>query len=385
MSRRVKKATFLVAALSTLLLPEVAMCADVMIKQAIGAALRYDTNAYIRPENQSQISDLILFITPSVEVSTETGRVSLAAFYSPSGSVYFNNTELNNVSHHLNLHMSANLSEKSTLDVNDIFTYSKDPISTTLLGIQMRRETIWSNELSLGLTHAFTQRTSGSIGLSTHYLESDDPATTKSKTDSISLSGRFQATPATSLSASYSSTFFSFKSNEGRNNIVVHSAQLGLTHSFPYKLDFNISGGTSYAPEINNHREWIASTWIEKAFQNSSLHIEYSRRITNTSGLTDQLNINERYSAVMSYSTTKTTSLILNGSYVKNRTLPDSLLVNITSYDVGITEQWRPYPWMSVGLGYSHFQQISTAEIGEDFKSDHFFINLTATTYERKI
>ena len=360
------------------------MCAEVMIKQDIGVALRYDTNAYIRPENESQVSDFILSITPSVKASTEVGGVSLAAFYSPSAAVYFNSTGLSNISHNFNLQMGANLSEKTMLSVSDLFTYSNDPISASLLGIQSRRETTWSNDVSIGLSHLFTQRITGSIGASNHYLESDDPKSTKSSMNSMSLSGGFQATPATSLNASYGATLFSFQTNEGRNDIIVHSAQVGITHSFPYELDFNISGGTSYVPEIDNHREWTASTWVEKTFQDSTFHFGYARSITNTSGLTDQLSVNERYSGAITYATTTTTDVSLSGSYVKNRTIPDSLLVDISSYDIGITEYWRPYTWMSLGVGYSHFQQISSSVLGEDFKSDHFFVNFTATTYEGK-
>lgn len=367
-----------------LVLPDAAMCADVMFKQAITSELRYDTNAFVRPEGQHQTGDMVLLITPQFNLSTERRGITLTGYYSPSGSIYFNNSELNSISHYASVGMNTQLTQKWSLNASDVFTYSKETLDTSLIGIQTSRANVWSNTANIGTAYSLTDKASVSLSFSDNIFRSDDPSAIRSRTDSASLGLGYNATANTSLNASYGHSNFYFDTPQGTNNIETHSGSAGITHRFPYSLDVSLSGGANYTPSFSKKYDWIASATVKKSFQYSSASLEYSRGITNTSGLTDQLNIHDRYSAVVDYSITRSTDLIIFGDYSQSRSKPVDL-VRIKSYSAGIRGKWQMYSWMSMEAGYSHFKQVSDGLIGDDFKRDHFFVSMTITTYEGKI
>lgn len=367
-----------------LVLPDTARSAEVILKQSIVTELRYDTNAFVRPEGQTQTGDTVILIMPQFNLSSERHSITLTGLYSPTGSIYFNNPGLNSISHYASAGMDMELSSKWSFSASDVFTYSKETLDTSLIGIQTSRATVWSNAVSVGTAYALTEKTTASLGATDSIFRSNDPASIRSRTDSASLGLGYSATVNTSLNATYGFSNFHFNTPTTSNDIQTQSASVGLSHKFPDSLDVSLSGGANYTPSFSKKYDWIASAAATKTFQQSTVSIEYLRGITNTSGLTDQLNINERYSAVVAYTITPATSVTAFGEYYQSQSKPIDVL-RVKSYSAGLRGQWRPYSWMSIDAGYSHFKQVSDGIIGEDFKRDHFFVSLAITTYEGKI
>jgi len=367
-----------------LVLPNDAGSTEVIFKQSIVTELRYDTNAFIRPEGQAQTGDTVVLIMPQFNLSTERHGLTLTGLYSPTGSIYFNNPGLNSISHYASAGMDMELSSKWSFSASDVFTYSKEALDTSRIGIQTSRATVWSNAVSLGTSYALTEKASASLGVTDSIFRSDDPASIRSRTDSASLGLGYSATVNTTLNASYGFSIFHFDTPTTSNDIQTQMASVGLSHKFPYSIDVSLSGGANYTPSFSKKYDWIASAAVTKTFQQSTVSLEYLRGVTNTSGLTDQLNINERYSAVIAYAITPATSVTVFGEYYQSKSKPVEI-VSVKSYSTGLRGQWRPYSWMSFDAGYSHFEQVSDGAIGEDFKRDHFFLSMTVTTYEGKI
>jgi hypothetical protein len=327
--------------------------------------------------------DFVMVIAPTLELVYERERIRLTGSYGLAVSYYFKNPELNNLAHTASAGMNATLSQFTNLSVNDRFSYTKDSLEATITGIQRERASTTSNAISIVLGHAFTTRTTGSLTLSDTIYWYEGPTENTTRTDTASVGVGYAATDRTSLSMSYGITNIRYDSSEGVDNFTIHSLQAGFGYQLSPSVQLSLSAGATHTPSIDTSRtDWIASGTATKSFERTSVTLGYTRGMTDTSGLVNQLNISETYSLAVGHKVTETVDISLTGNYSQNHTTPESTL-DLTSYDAGINGSWRPYSWMSVSAGYNHFEQESHGTIGSDFVRDSIFVNITATTSRR--
>ena len=384
MFRRARSYIYLGAIFSFLAMSGSANSGDLTLTESISGGFRYDNNVRVQPEGQVSDEDFVTVISPQLQLASEHERIQLTGAYALSASFYFANPDLNNLAHSVNAGINMTLSPSTSLSFNDRIGYSRDSLEATLTGIQRERTSTLSNAFSVGFAHAFTARTSGSISLSdTMYRYESAAATTTTRTDSASVGIGFTATQRTSLFASYGFTNINYDTSTGVNNFLIHSLQAGFGYQISPSIQLNLSGGTVYTPTIATSRtDWIASGAITKSFERSSLNFGYVRNMTDTSGLVSELNIHDTYTLGVGHKLTDKVDIALEGNYSTNRTTPSSTL-DLESYSAGISGSWRPYSWMTVSLGYNHFEQVSHGIIGSDFKRDNIFLNFTATRSRR--
>lgn len=360
-----------------------ANCADLTLTESVSAGFRYTNNATVQPEGQLVDEDFVMVISPQLELVNVRGRISLTGSYRLSASYYFKNPELNSLAHTASAGMNATLSQSTNLSVNDRFSYTKESLEDTITGIQRERGSTTSNAISIGLGHAFTSRTTGSISLSDTIYRYEGATVNTTRTDTASVGVGYAATERTSLSTSYGLTNISYDSSAGVNNFTIHSLQAGFGYQFSPSAQLSLSAGAVYTPTIDTRRtDWIASGTATKTFERTSVTLGYSRGMTDTSGLVNQLNIHETYSLAAGHKLTDTVDISLSGNYSKNHTTPVST-IDLTSYGAGVSGSWHPYSWMSVSAGYNHFEQESHGVIGSDFVRDSISVNITATTSRR--
>ena len=384
MFHRVNAFICLSATLATLYGPGKAIGSEILLRQAITAELRYDTNANLSGNDQTANSDTVVVFAPQFEVINDRGRITLSALYRPTGYYYLKQPEINTINHYAMASMNTQPSQNTTFELSDVFTYTKESLEASLINVQTGRSGIVSNTVSTGMGYHATENTELSLNMSDNVLDFKDPYATDTRTDSASAGIRYAATERTSLNTTYTYTNFSFKHlGQPGHHLSTQSLSAGITHIFPYDLTVDMSGGAVYAPSITGRYDWVASAGITKTFQHSLFSINYSRSTTNSAGLTDEINLNERYGVRLSHSITDRIEASVSGEYVFNHTKPVAV-VDMTSYDVVVSGIWRAKSWLTFGAGYSHFKQISRGTSGIDFKRDHFFVNLTATTFEQK-
>jgi hypothetical protein len=357
--------------------------ADVVIKPSIMLSERYDSNIFFRSRDQGVVSDFLTSAGPQIEIGNEQKGFRLAALYRFNSTYYARHQEFH-LSHNATLTMDKEISKALLLTVGDSFFYTQDSLEATTTGIQIRRTDITSNTIFINTVYKFTNITSMDVRLSDSILEFEDPTLVDTRTDSAALSGIFMMTANTSANTTYTFTNYSFDRPGTMENIESHSLELGLTHRLSPSMVTNLSGGTVYTPSINDSYDWIASAELTKSFQVSSITAGYSRTTSNTSGLTDQLNINETYSLQWNYTLTSSSNISLFGNYIKNRTEPVAT-VDITSYNAGVSGNWRPYAWMTLGLGYIYFQQQAGGSVGTDIEREQVFVNISITPAEWRL
>lgn len=383
MYRRAWFFAYPLAIFSFLSMCNAAMGASTTLTESISAGFRYDTNARIQPEGEIVDEDYILVISPQLELLQEWERTRLTGAYRLAASYYFMNPDLNNLAHTASVGMNTALSQTTDLSVNDRFAYTKESLEATLTGIERGRASTTSNAFSVSLGHSFTSNTTGTVSLSDTIYRYEGATVNNTRTDTATVGIGYSATYRTSLSASYGFTNIRYNAYGDVTNFTSHSFQAGLGYQPSPSTQLNLSGGFVYTPSITTtKRDWIASVSATKTFEKASFDLGYSRGMTDTSGLVNELNIHETYSARAGYRLSNSFDLAVLGDYSQNHTTPSST-VDLTSYDAGVNGSWRPYSWLTVNAGYTHFEQTSHGLIGSDFKRDNIFVNITATTSRR--
>jgi len=357
--------------------------ADVVIKPSIIISEKYDSNIFFRSRDQGVVSDFLTSAGPQIEIGNEQKGFRLAALYRFNSTYYAKHQEFH-LSHNATLTMDKEMSKALLLTVGDSFFYTQDSLEATTTGIQIRRTDITSNTIFINTVYKLTNITSMGVRLSDSILEFEDPTLVDTRTDSAALSGIFMMTANTSATTTYTFTNYSFDRPGSMENVESHSLALGLSHHSSPTLIINLSGGAVYTPSINDSYDWIASAELTKSFQVSSITAGYSRTTSDTSGLTDQLNINETYSLQWNYTLTSSSNISLFGNYIKNYTEPVAT-VDIISYNAGISGNWRPYSWMTLGLGYIYFQQQAGGSAGADIEREQVFVNISITPVEWRL
>lgn len=358
--------------------PAGSMGGDTTVKSSISAELIYDSNARIVAENQKRSEDYIASLSPQIEALNERKNLRLNGLYGITGLSYFKNPKLNTINHHANLGMKAVLSQKTSFEATEAIAYTKESLQAILIGIQTGRTGIWNNTISLDLNHEFTPRTSVAVNLTDNMVDFEDPKDIDARTDSARIGGTLKMTPNTSLTTNYSFTNISFR---GSKKIENHTLQIGLVHSLSPSTYLRLSGGAVYTPIFKDRYDWIASAGLEKTFQTASLRIGYKRATSNSSGLTDQLNINDQYFLSWNQKLATSFDIIISGGYSKNKTKPIAT-VDIASYEAGIVGLWHPNQRITVSAGYRHFQQWSHGPVGMDTIRHLILLRLTATPEE---
>jgi len=374
--------------ISFLMAPGFAAGAGTTLRQTVMAELRYDTNARIAAEGELSGDDFVLLLAPGFEVINQRNKLTLTGNYRPTGSYYFENQDLNAVSHSAAVSADYTLSRRTSLMAEDRFTYSGESLETTLVGIQNQRGTMWTNTIFFSMNHILTQRTSISMSASDHMLDFENILAVDNRSESGSVGLNFQATPETQLNGSYNFSYVNFDLPGGAaSNQNTHSLNAGFVSRFRDSLLLSMSAGTVYADSRgfgNGLTDWVARAEIRKSFQRSSANFSYTRQTTSSSGLTDQLTLNDSFIAELRYVVAQNMNLSLSGNYTHNHSKPENTL-DIKSFLVGASGTWQLYDWLSFGMGYSHFKQEANGPLGVDLERDHVSISINLTTFEGRL
>jgi len=357
--------------------------AESIFRITLGFDTRYDTNAGNEAEGEES-RDMVSTLNPGAELTNTGKRYNLLLRYSMNARFFTNNPDFNDQTHSASADLKARLSDSTNFNIGDKVTYSPDAVEIdelTRLNIQVSRTDILYNNFSTGLSHSFGKKTSASIAYSNSILSFKDPAFTDTRTDSLSVGLTRAISSKLSSTLSYGYTIQNFDNNA--TTIDIHSAELGLSYTPTRTISLNVSGGGVYTPETGDEYDWIARADIVKAFQASSLTAGYSRGVTHSAGLSNELNVNNVFTIGYSATLSKVWNMNLTGAYSKNTSKPSRTLDN-EAYTVGLGAGYRYAEWLTFRFGYSHFQQWARGTSGNDLARDMIFVGVQAVPYEMK-
>lgn len=364
-----------------------------IVAPSLSGGVTYDSNAFLRSEsaNQEVGGDLIFTLTPQVAVENEGRRVNFRGAYSITGAYYLLNPETNSIGHSANAGVEATVTRKTVVTLRDYFRYSKESMGATALGIRTEERDVIYNDLSLDINQVFTSKTTADLQLASNLIKFRDPMFIDTRTDRVSGTLNYEVSELTAFSLAYTYSVVSFESESTSPPIYNHAAELGMSRRLTPTLEMNLTGGAMYrtgdvenSSETESQLDWIGHLDIVKTFAASTLNIGYTRYITTTSGLTDSEGITERYVARYTRPLTAKSDIAVFGEYTNHYSKPESVL-DIQSLSAGINSGRRINKWLTMSVGFNHFQQFSRGAVGNDISSERVFLNFTAVPEMRKL
>ena len=364
----------------TSLLVSDAKAGTLVIKPSLMIEESFDSNAFALSSGNEE-GTLVTTITPRIELINDLKELRLTGSYTLQSRYYPNDSDWNYMTQNSRLGVTWNrrLTRNTSLSLSDFVSslYSTtDSLQVTDIGIQIRRSGSLSNTASVALSHMLGQLYSVSLTASDSLIKYDDPSSIDTRTDSAGINFSRHFMSMMSANASYTYTNFHFEKSM-RDDTQAHSFQLGVSKQFPFDFILNLSGGAVYSGDISDKYDWTGQARLSRSLEMSSIELAYSRGVTTSSGLTDEININDRGTLTWSRPLTRTMNMHLSGAYTQNRTEPSSSL-QFESYDTSISADWKPESSISVGVSYSHFQQWFDGASGTGFMKDQILISVTA-------
>ena len=383
MCHRAKKAVFVAAlALETVLLAGTGLGADTVFRQSVMAEMRYDSNAGIEPESLRPESDYAFTLFPRFDLSQDRGMIKLALFYRPGKSFYFRNQHLNTVSHFAGIDADLMVSETTGLKASERFNYTKDMREADPDAVQTMRTGTTTNEVKAELTHEPAPGLSAKAVLSRRTLEFENRALVGTRIDGFGLSAAKAVREGLTLNANYMFSGFSFDTGSSSES---HSLLAGFEAGLTRNTSLNASVGAVSSPDADRDRyDFSAATELTSVFNDSSLGLGYSRSVSNSSGLADLMSLNSRYTFRYSYNLSNETGMTFTGGYSRALSRPDAV-IDMTTYDAGLSISWRPSDRFSANAGYRRSKQRSHGTIGTDMGRDNIFVSLDFVPFERRL
>lgn len=343
----------------------------------------YDSNFFSASQGQNPSGTSVTTITPTINISYLQKRFSLNGRYSHNLRYLSQTSEFrDDGTSSANANIDLVYSERTSFSFNDSLTYTEDTISSRIVttGIQTGRTNRITNNFSFVTNHTISPLASIRITLNDRFEKFLQSDLIDSRTDSIELMGSYELNPKRNINSTYTYTNFYFDAAGGERNRGSHSARVGFTELFSPSLSFNLSGGATYNPEPDDY-SWILTAGLMKTFQTSSVNLSYNRSVSNTSGLTADISINQTVSAGWNINISNTFGINITGNFSNNRSI-SSAIVETDSYRVGLNSNWQLNKWMNAGFGYFRSQQFAYGLAGSDISRDVAFFNVLFTPEE---
>ena len=206
----------------------------------------------------------------------------------------------------------------------------------------------------------------------------DNPTLLDTRRESASIGATYRFSEKRSTTTTYTFSNYLSDTPGGTDHNETHTLTTGLNEELSATLVLNLSGGLVYTPAISEDYDWIATAKLAKSLKSSSATIGYTRSISNASGLSREININDRVNIGLNHKLNESIDLALSGALTKSRSKPSGTL-EIDSYSAEASVSWRPYPWIATAIGYSFFKQLSDGAPTLNIDRERAYLSLTLT------
>lgn len=339
---------------------------------------RYDSNVRFRSKGEGVTSDFISTASPGLSLDYTRPLYTLKTDYSLFANYHTRKHDLNSVNHRASLDIDMDLTKRIKLSAGDRFYYTKDSLQALPTGIQLARTDILSNTVFAGAGYQATPKADVSLTLTDHVIHFKEPALIDSTTKAAALSGGYKYNPEGTARLTYTFTNFHFDPPDGRT-IDSHALRLGISENVTSTLAVQLAGGAVYTPNLNGAKYFITGdASISETYKDSAISLAYSRRVTNPTGLSSELNINDTVSFTLDQTIDQNTKAKVFGGIAKNRSEPSGR-VDVNSYYVGLAGSYKATEWMTLGIGANLFQQWTGDDLSIGLRRNQVFINVTFT------
>ena len=348
------------------------------LKPSVALSERYQSNVDGSGTDEDASEDYETSISPQISLLNEWESLSVNGDYTLNSRFYSKDSDRNYIGHSFRLVMEKHVTKNMSLSISDTYLYTNDSREALEDQMEIGRDTVITNTADLYISYTFSERFFSNIGISQRTTLYDDVRLFDDRSDSFSLSLSDRLSRFLTFNLSYGYTVFRYEDGEDIDDRESHNVSLGLTRMLARALSFTLTVGANYMPEMESDYDWTGTAEIYKSWRITSLHINYSRAVTNSGGLTANILINNHGSLGLTIYSSRRTSLTLSGTYSRNKS-KDSDEIDSYSYSYGISSSWSPSELTSVTLGMTRFEQKTEDLITREVENNTVFLSVAIT------
>jgi len=400
----------------------------------VTASEQYDDNINLDKNNKED--DWITAVGPGLTLAILMEKTEVRLDYDVAFVYYARNPDDNTVRHTLTLSGLNNIpiSERMTLDLDESFYVSEEPVevSKQVNSTRRTRDRYYRNTFQGRINYLFGPQNRLFLGFDHDLLINDDPDVEDSKrygpaagiiywlsirhglsldfsynwgdfeesTDYEQFRGNaaymYRFSPLTQARLTYAYDSLSYDADSlaerinvvggtvvARDDYVVHSGSLGLSHEFSLNLSASLSGGYYY--QDNERRDdtegYLGSGSITQAFQKGSFSLNASGGYRQQYIQAENLGFSEYVlvGASVNYQLTEKLSASLSGSYSRDD-YKEAISTKRTDerWSGRLNLVYTHFSWLSASISYE-YRGLDSTNTAENFTNNLVTFSLVAS------
>ena len=365
---------------------------------------RYDSNVFFVPGGN--LEDYVTTVSPQVRVVHKRQLVEGTVGGGGTAETYVKNSGLNYVAANgvidLNLDGAMNeLVRGLGLRISDTFYYTPQPPAfaaptgggqlpeSFVRGIQARRANSSTNVGTVAASYTVSSRLSFTSTYTDQRIRFGNPTSTPTGgIQGTFIDTTFQTVksgPVFKVSSIDTVTLYhqyqtgTFEGGQGsKSSFSTQGVIAGWTSPVTPTLTASMTGGVSVFSGTND-LQYLGSASLLWNGQDTDLTLSYSRVIAPSFFTAGVPLLSQLVTATATHRVTEALSLLLNGNYAINQSIPDSSLLKFESYSVTPSVQYKVNRVMTATLSYTHsmFDQTFSSQ-GASFDRNLVMVRLFA-------
>jgi predicted porin len=359
---------------------------------------RYEDNVLMAEDNPE--TDTVTTVTPGLSLAFKEETIKVSAEYAAAVEQFARHSNLDNVGHTASFEFEKDRlfgSKTTSVSLRNTFQYLPQPLTglegnqgaptvpvPSAAGIGLPRNNTWTNTAALTLTHLYSARLTERIEYLNSITRFELPTLIDSNIHEGTAEAIYQLDPNSEVSGSYRFRYFDFVQNDV-DDATSHALMVGVTHRFSPTLSITIKLGPSYAIQSEQHNLTpIGMVHLSKTAEKLEIIADYSRDVSDLTGLSAQLATTQTATAGLSYAVTQKARATLSAGLADNETITGESRFRkreqkIVSWTIRSGLSYQILTWLSAEVRYYHFEQREKGLAGNNLSQDQYVLSLTGS------
>ncbi len=355
------------------------------LQPSLGLKEVYDSNPDLKPESAGVDGLFKSTVTPALSLVNVGKSYNLTGSYTLNTTYHHDRPALDYEAHTAALSARLDVGKRSSISISDNYSLNKGASLTDAgVGVHLSRSTIKYNTLSLGLSTEYGKYWSFSLTATDSRTEYDDPTLIDSVTDIATLDSDYELNKTTDITSTYTFSRYNFDSSGVKSAREVHNLSIGVNREISPTLTGSLSGGILYSNNFSSDFDWSLGAKLNKSTDKYDASIDYSRNVNDSSGLDNEVVINNTVSLSGKYRYKQSLTLNAGSTFSHIRSEPGEA-VDLETLSTEVGAEWKLNSKLNLALNISRYNQWVDKSTASSLLRDQVYIGLTYTPNEWRL
>lgn len=366
-----------IAALLSCSLGSTAAEAAFSIQPSLSLQEAYDSNPELRSRSEGVDGTFKGTITPSLSMRYTGKTYHFAGSYNMTSYFHHEKPALDYNVHAATISAYTDIGKQSSLSITDNYSLNKGvQITDEAVGIHLSRAPIEFNTVSLALSTKYGSYWSLSFTVSDARTEYDDPTLIDTVTNTASVGADYKLSNKTSINTDYSFSRYGFDASSGATSQEVQNVSFGLARALAPTVNGAFSSGLIYSNGFSGDFDWNLNASLTKKAAQYEASLNLSRKVSDPSGLADDVVIVNSISFTGKYSLKQKVTLNADATATHTRSQADTA-VDIITLSTSASINWELNSNISLDLNLTRYNQWVDNSAATSMIRDQVYLSLT--------